>query len=95
MRENDLLEHIYQQNAALPAHVTIPPGDDMAALDIGGAQVLAAVDQLADGVHFDLRTTPLEKIARKAITRNLSDVARDGGQARRRACRRVAFKGLR
>ncbi len=75
MRENDLLEHIYRHNTSLPAHVSIPPGDDMAALDVGGTNVLVAVDQLADGIHFDLKNTPLQKVARKAITRNLSDIA--------------------
>ena len=78
MRELDLLQHIYAANAALPAGVTIPPGDDMGAVTIGDAQVLITVDQVADGVHFDLKNSPLEKIARKAITRNLSDVAAMG-----------------
>jgi len=81
MREFDLLHHIYAKNRSLPARVTIPPGDDMGAVRLTGAsgvsggEVLVTVDQVADGVHFDLRTTPLEKIARKAVTRNLSDVA--------------------
>ena len=44
-----------------------------------GGDVLVTVDQLADGVHFDLATTAMEKIARKAITRNLSDVAAMAG----------------
>ena len=58
--------------------VTIPPGDDMGAVRIGGAEVLVTVDQVADGVHVDMKSTPLEKVARKAITRNLSDVAAMG-----------------
>jgi thiamine-monophosphate kinase len=75
MREFALLRHVYGANAALPARVTIPPGDDMGAVRLVGPEVLVTVDQVADGVHFNLATTPLEKIARKAITRNLSDVA--------------------
>lgn len=75
MRELDLLSHIYRANPALPGSVTVPPGDDMGAIAVGGQTILVTVDQLADGVHFDLSTTPLEKIGRKAITRNLSDVA--------------------
>jgi thiamine-monophosphate kinase len=75
MRESELLQHIYRANPTLPGRVIIPPGDDMGGLQIGAEQVLITVDQLADGVHFDLRAVPLEKIARKAITRNLSDVA--------------------
>jgi len=84
MKEFDLLNHIFGGNPALPARITIPPGDDMGAVDVGAVgsldsamerQVLVTVDQLIDGVHFDLKSTPLEKIARKAMTRNLSDVA--------------------
>jgi len=75
VRELDLLKHIYNANDALPGHVLIGPGDDAAVLRIGGSEVLVAVDQLADGVHVDLAKDPLEKVARKAITRNLSDVA--------------------
>lgn len=75
MREFDILQHVFRANAALSTRVTIPPGDDMGAVRIGGIEVLATVDQVADGVHFDLRTTSLERIGQKAITRNLSDVA--------------------
>lgn len=75
MRELELLSHIYRSNPTLPSAVSIPPGDDMGAISIGDSTVLVTVDQLADGVHFDLASTPLDKIARKAITRNLSDVA--------------------
>lgn len=75
MRELDLLQHIFAQNDALPDTVSVPPGDDMGAVRIGDATVLVTVDQLADGVHFESATTPLARIGRKAITRNLSDVA--------------------
>lgn len=78
VRENDLLQHVYAANAGLSASfpgVTIPPGDDMGAIDFGGRTLLVAVDQVIDRVHFDLTTMPIDKIGRKAITRNLSDVA--------------------
>ena len=75
MRELDLLQHIYGHNAGLPGHVLVPPGDDMAAIRIGDQSVLITVDQLADAVHIDAARTPLDLIARKAVTRNLSDVA--------------------
>lgn len=78
VRELDLLQHIYSRNAALPSRVTIPPGDDMGAITIGGVSVLVTVDQIADGVHFLSESTPIASIARKAITRNLSDVAAMG-----------------
>lgn len=75
MRESALLKHIYGFNHELPGGVIIPPGDDAGMVRLGGRDVLVAVDQVADGVHVDLDTTPLEKVARKAITRNLSDLA--------------------
>lgn len=78
MREFDLLSHVYGANGSLPAQVTLPPGDDMGALHLADPQVLVTVDQLADGVHFDLATTSLQRIGRKAVTRNLSDVAAMG-----------------
>jgi len=74
MRESALLDYIYQ-TAAATGPVTIAPGDDMGALTIAGAEVLVTVDQLADGVHADLATMPLDRVARKAVMRNLSDVA--------------------
>jgi len=75
MRELELLGRVYNGNAALPADVTIPPGDDMGAVQFGTQQVLVAVDQVAEGPHFQLGKTPIAKIGRKALTRNLSDIA--------------------
>ena len=75
VREEPLLQHIYVHAGDPTAAVTIPPGDDMGALRWGDETVLVAVDQLGDALHVQLETTPLEKIARKAMTRNLSDVA--------------------
>jgi len=87
MKESELLDHIYRANAALPPGVTIPPGDDMGAVRIGDANVLVTVDQVADGVHVDSETTPLDRIGRKAMTRSLSDVA---AMAARPVCAVVA-----
>lgn len=75
MREFDLLNHIYQSNGKLPDSVTIAPGDDMGAIKIGDDTVLAAVDQLIDQVHVDLKFHSLHQVGRKAVTRNLSDIA--------------------
>jgi len=79
MRESQLLAHIYASASGWPAHVTVPPGDDMAVLrlDEKDAQqaLLIGVDQVIEAVHFDRSTATLEQIARKALTRNLSDVA--------------------
>lgn len=75
MREFDLIQTITASNAALPESVTIPPGDDMAGVRLGAAELLVAVDQVIEHVHFDLEHATLEQVGRKAVTRNLSDVA--------------------
>ncbi|MFG0250299.1 MAG: thiamine-monophosphate kinase [Phycisphaeraceae bacterium JB051] len=80
MREFVLLNNIYQSNHRLPQAVTIPPGDDMGAIQIRDDQVLAAVDQLIDQVHVDLRCHSLAQVGRKAVTRNLSDIAAMAGK---------------
>ncbi|MBI1336145.1 MAG: thiamine-phosphate kinase [Phycisphaera sp.] len=74
MREFELLRHVYDANARLPGSVVIPPGDDMGAVRFGNNTLLVTVDQLVEGVHF-APDTPIEKIGRKVVTRNLSDVA--------------------
>jgi len=75
MAEADLLEHVFGHNARLPPRVTLAPGDDMGAIRFAGRDLLAAVDPVADGVHFDRATTAPALIGRKALARNLSDVA--------------------
>ena len=75
MNENDLLQHVYAANGGLPADVLIPPGDDLGAIRFGADTLLVGVDQLIGGVHVDLATASPEQIGRKAVTRNLSDVA--------------------
>lgn len=80
MREFDLLSHVYDANVKLPSRVTLAPGDDMGGLKLPCTDVLVTVDQLADGVHVDVSTTALERVGRKAMTRNLSDVAAMGAE---------------
>ena len=61
---------------SLPAWVSVGPGDDMAMLapEVCSHGVLAACDQVVEGRHFT-RETPLALVARKAVARNVSDVA--------------------
>ncbi len=61
---------------SLPAWVTVGPGDDMAALapSVCAQGLLVACDQVVEGRHFT-RETPLALVARKAVARNVSDVA--------------------
>lgn len=80
MREFELLEHIYEHNAALDQRVVIPPGDDLAMVRLRDRDVLIGVDQLIGGRHVNLDTTPLDLVGRKAITRSLSDVAAMAGK---------------
>ncbi|MCZ6836841.1 MAG: thiamine-phosphate kinase [Planctomycetota bacterium] len=80
MREFQLLEHVYASNQSLSPNVQIPPGDDLAQILIGNPSLLAGVDQLVEGRHFNLEVTPLALIGRKAITRSLSDVAAMAGK---------------
>lgn len=91
MRERDILKLIYAHNAELladgaadhpRARVLIPPGDDMAALELSSHVLLAAADQVIEGRHFT-STTDWLAVGRKAVLRNVSDVAA-------MACRPVA-----
>lgn len=75
LSENNLLAWVSAFNADLPGTVAIPPGDDMAAVRIGEATVLVAVDQVIDGRHFVLAEDGPAAVGRKAMARNLSDVA--------------------
>jgi len=75
MREFDLIQSIMANNADLPKAVTIPPGDDMAGIRLGDHELLIAVDQVIERVHFDRASATLDQIGRKAMTRNLSDIA--------------------
>jgi len=63
-------------SASHPSWVTIGPGDDMAALSAEACAhgILAACDQVVEGLHFT-RDTPLSLVGRKAVARNISDVA--------------------
>lgn len=61
--------------------VAVPPGDDAAVVTLpDGSQLLAAVDQLIEAVHYDASLSP-EDIGRKLLARNLSDIAAMGGAA--------------
>ncbi len=74
--EFDLHNAIYAHNRQLSAAVTLPPGDDMGMLRLpSGQEILAGVDQVVDGQHFNSSTDDWAKVGRKAVARSLSDVA--------------------
>jgi len=76
--EFQLLRGIYSANAALLSRhrerVVIPPGDDLAQIHLRSPELLIGVDQMIEGRHFR-SGTPIELVGRKAVARNLSDIA--------------------
>ena len=77
LNEEMILNAVAADNGRLPPTVLIRPGDDMALLEWPSNRLLCAVDQVVVGVHVTT-STPIELIARKAVARNLSDVAAMG-----------------
>ncbi len=78
MNEEQFIRNL-QQIFPAGQDVFTPIGDDAAALDIGlPFFLLAAADQVLENVHF-LPGTPPEKIAKKLLNRNVSDIAAMGG----------------
>jgi len=80
MREFDFVEWIRSQSAFDPAVVAVGPGDDCAVIIRGGERVLITTDQALDGVHFKLAEHGPEAAGRKAMARNLSDIAAMAGK---------------
>lgn len=78
-REDALIDHIRATSSALGPKVRVGPGDDLAVVDFHGRSLLAGVDQVVEGVHFVPGTSP-EAIGRKAVMRNISDVAAMGAR---------------
>lgn len=74
MSEEALHAHIRRASGDLPAWVRVPPGDDMAVLDLPSGSIMIAADQVIEGKHF-VAGTPWVQVAHKAVARNLSDVA--------------------
>jgi thiamine-monophosphate kinase len=73
--EFDFITWVRTQQKAT-ALVPLPAGDDMATLRWPAEDLLlAAVDQVLDGVHFDSAVHSPRAIGRKVMNRNLSDCA--------------------
>jgi len=80
MREHDLINWICSQAPLDPSVVPVGPGDDCAVIRLGDERVLVTIDQVLDGVHFDLARDGGEAAGRKALARNLSDIAAMAGE---------------
>jgi thiamine-monophosphate kinase len=63
-----------------PARVPLGIGDDAAVVRHAGRLGVVACDPVIEGVHFT-RSTPLRDVGRKAVNRNLSDIAAMGAVA--------------
>lgn len=83
--ERELLDHFESIGRSLPEGVAVPPGDDLALLagvraDAGvGDGLLVGADQVVVGRHVRVDEDPFA-IGRKAVLRNLSDVAAMAGR---------------
>ncbi len=75
MRELDFLDWIRSQSDFDPAVVPVGPGDDCAVINHGNEKLIVTTDQLLDGVHFQLEKCGPKLAGRKAMARNLSDIA--------------------
>jgi len=75
MREFDFIHWIRSVTKLDPAVVPVGPGDDCAVVVCGGERLLITVDQVLDGVHVRLAEHGAAAVGRKAMARNLSDVA--------------------
>lgn len=61
-----------------PRRVPVPIGDDAALVRTPGRGQLLACDPVVEGVHFEPGTS-VYRVGRKAVARNLSDIAAMGG----------------
>jgi len=78
--EFSLIEAYFAHGAAERADVTLPIGDDAAAVCVpAGHELLVSVDTLVSGVHFPEFTAAYD-IAYKALAVNLSDMAAMGAE---------------
>lgn len=75
----DFLSGLFRQSP----DVVCGPGDDAAVLESGipGQYLLAAADQVVQGIHYTPETPP-GTVAEKLLKRNLSDIAAMGGVPR-------------
>ena len=70
-----LINWIRGRKAADSSIVSIGIGDDLGGLRIGSEELLLGCDQVLDGTHFRLEECGAKAAGRKALARNLSDVA--------------------
>jgi len=80
MKEIKFIENIRARASGGGKGVVAGIGDDAAVLRHNSRRhLLWAADMLLEGVHFCLKDAPLNKIGRKAVAVNISDIAAMGG----------------
>lgn len=80
IREFDLIRTVKKRYSTAGRHIVRGIGDDAAVISSGGKRCqLLTTDLLAEGIHFDRRTTAFGDIGFRAATANLSDIAAMGG----------------
>ncbi len=72
--EFGLIQHLSEKFVNKQSSTLKGIGDDAAVLDYGGKLIVLTTDLLIEGIHYDLRYTPLKHLGYKAVTVNLSDV---------------------
>ena len=80
--EFGLIDRLMARLGAPREGVVVGPGDDAAAVRLGGTTVLATTDLLLEGVHFDIGLSSPADVGWKALAASISDVAAMGGWPR-------------
>ena len=81
MNERQIIEYIAALAGPADARLIKGIGDDCAVVAKDGRQVwLLTMDTLIEGVHFDPAFHPPEKLGRKAVSVNVSDIGAMGGR---------------
>lgn len=81
MNERDIIECLNRQSVEAKPGLLYGIGDDCAVLEKDAElSWLVSMDTLVETVHFDLRWHPAEKLGRKAVAVNVSDIAAMGGK---------------
>jgi thiamine-monophosphate kinase len=78
--EHEWIGRLIARLGRLPSMVRVGPGDDCAALRIGGRTLLVTTDALVDGVHFRRGWLSPRALGERAYRVNASDVAAMGGR---------------
>ena len=81
MNERQIIEYIAALAGPADARLLKGIGDDCAVIQKDGNHVwLLTMDTLIEGVHFDCAFHPPEKLGRKAVSVNVSDIGAMGGK---------------